>query len=148
MFAATRTRTFARAALALSLAFGAAACDDATGEEHSDAEGMQIVDEATNQVLVSVNAARQVNGALSVRAGQERALEVYFLDEDGDRMSLDDDEQLSWNVANTAVAQIEEHDGHLDLSGVTAGSTTVVLSIQHGGHSDYDSPTIPITVTP
>lgn len=148
MFGTSQTRTFARAALALSLAFGAAACSDSTGEEHADAEGLQIVDEATDQVIVSVNAQRQVNGSLTVGVGRERALEVYFLDEDGDRMTLDSDETLAWTVANTSIAELGEHEGHLDLEGIAAGSTTVVLSIQHGGHSDYDSPAIPIVVTP
>jgi hypothetical protein len=32
--------------------------------------------------------------------------------------------------------------------GVAVGSTTVVFRVLHGSHSDYDSPAIPIAVTP
>lgn len=140
-----------RAALAVLLAATVAACDDdATGaEEHREAAGLVVVDEATNADLVTVNAARQVTGTLTVPAGGERAVEVYFVDEDGDRFQLDDgDEELRWTVANTAIADFEAHDGHLDMVGKVAGNTTVLFRIWHGGHSDYDSPNIPVTVTP
>lgn len=148
MFGTIQTRRFARAALALSLAFGAAACSDSTGVEHADAEGLEIVDAATNQVIVRVNAQRQVTGGLSVAAGGERAIEIHFLDDDGDRMALDSDETLTWTIANPAIAALGEHGGHHDLEGLQAGSTTVEFQITHGGHFDYQSPLIPITVTP
>jgi hypothetical protein len=109
-----------------------------------------VITNQNNVTLASVNAARQVTGSLTVAAGQAQHLDVYFVDEDGDRFSLDDDDghSLDWTVANESVAVIDAHEGHLDLDGVSAGSTTVVFRIMHGNHSDYDSPAIPITVTP
>ena len=41
-----------------------------------------------------------------------------------------------------------ERPGGMRTASPSAGSTTVVFSILHGNHSDYDSPAIPITVTP
>ncbi|HEX2203095.1 MAG TPA: Ig-like domain-containing protein [Longimicrobium sp.] len=153
MFARLSTRRAARAALVLALA-ATGACGDATGpddddDDHQEAAGMVITDQS-NVTLVSVSAQRQVTGTLTVAAGQARHLEVYFVDEDGDRFQLDDGDEhaLAWEVANESVATIDSHDGHLDLDGVAAGSTTVVFSLLHGNHSDYDSPAIPITVTP
>ena len=140
-----------RAALVLVATAALSACgdDDGTGpEEHNEAVGMVITNQ-NNTTLVSVNAARQVAGTLTVAAGAAQHLSVYFLDEDGDRFQLDGtDHTLDWTVANEAVAAIDSHGDHMDLDGVAAGSTTVVFSILHGNHSDYDSPAIPITVTP
>ena len=146
------TKVLGRLAL-VALVAGSAACDSITGgdddgDDHGDAEGIVVVDEATNQTLVTVNAQRQVTGSLTVRAGQERALEVFFVDSNGTRFEADDDYSLGYDVANTAVARISEHDGHLDLDGVAAGSTTATFRLVHGGHDDYASPAITITVTP
>ena len=150
MFATTKT-LLTRAALVLCATATLAACDgDGTGpDDHHEAAGMVITNQ-NNAVLASVNAQRQVTGALTVRAGQAQHLEIWFVDEEGDRFQLDDGDEhtLTWAVANTGVAAIDEHDGHYDLDGVAVGNTTVVFSILHGGHSDYDSPAIPITVTP
>lgn len=149
MFRGTRN-LMNRAALVLAATATLAACDGTTDpDDHHDAVGVVITDQ-NNTTLVSVNAARQVTGSLTVAAGAARHLEVYFLDEDGDRFQLEDGDEhtLGWTVANENVAVIDSHDGHLDLDGVAAGSTTVVFSVMHGNHSDYDSPAIPIVVTP
>lgn len=150
----TKTRTMmSRAALALMATAVLAACeDDSTGpdHDHEEAVGMVITDQ-NNTTLVSVNAGRQVTGSLSVAAGAGRHLSVYFVAEDGDRFQIeesDTEHSLDWTVANEAIAVIDSHGDHMDLDGVSAGSTTVVFSIMHGNHSDYDSPAIPITVTP
>ena len=153
MFAPKPFRRTVRAALVLALFSAVAACEDSTGvddDDHQEAVGMVITNQ-NNQVLASVNAQRQVTGSLTVAAGQAQHLDIYFVDEDGDRFQISDDDDehsLGWAVANTAIARIEGHDDHHDLDGVAAGNTTVVFSILHGNHSDYDSPQIPITVTP
>lgn len=138
-------------ALAFLVAVGVAACSDSTGSDHDHAEaaGLEVVDHSTDAVLVRVNADRAVTGSLTVGAGAGRALEVYFLDDHGHRIELDDDHaELRWEIANTAIATLESHGDHLDLSGHAAGATTVVFRAWHGSHSDYDSPAIPLTVTP
>ena len=152
MFARSTTRWTSRAALVLALALTATACEDATGsddDDHHEAVGLVITGQ-NDVVLASVDAQRQVTGSLTVPAGEARHIEVHFLDEDGDRFQLGDDDEhtLGWEVANESVATVDAHDGHLDLDGVAAGSTTVVFSVIHGNHSDYDSPAIPIVVTP
>ena len=151
MFGGTR-KLIGRAARVLAAAALLAACGDGTGpdHEHEEAVGMVITDQ-NNATLVSVNASRQVTGSLTVAAGAGRHLSVWFLAADGDRFQIaddDDEHSLDWTVANENVALIDAHAGHLDLDGVAAGSTTVVFHIMHGNHSDYDSPAIPITVTP
>jgi hypothetical protein len=151
MFATTR-KLINRAALALLATTVLAACgDDGTGPEDDHQEAVGMVITRDNATLVSVNSARQVTGSLTVGAGSGDHFNVFFVDEDGDRFQLeedDDEHSLAWTVANESVAHVHSHGDHLDLEGVAAGSTTVVFSIMHGGHSDYDSPPIPITVTP
>lgn len=150
MFTMTNARRTSRALLALTLALGAAACDNGSTEpdDHDEAAGLVVLDE-NDAVLVSVNAARQVTGSLTVQAGEAEHVEVWFVAEDGDRFQPDGGEHtLGWEVANEAVAVIDSHGDHMDLDGVSAGTTSVVFSIMHGNHSDYDSPAIPVTVTP
>lgn len=149
MFVHTR-KLINRAALALMATGVLAACEsDGTGpDDHDEAAGLVVLDQ-NDVAVVSVNAARQVTGSLTVQAGQARHLEVWFVAEDGDRFQPDGDEHsLDWTVANEAIAMIDAHGDHMDLDGIAAGNTTVVFSILHGNHSDYDSPAIPITVTP
>jgi hypothetical protein len=142
-----------RAALVLAATAALTACeDDSTGpddHDHDEAAGVVVLAEGSTTPLVTVDAARQVTGSLTVQAGQDRHLEVWFVAEDGDRFRPDGDEHtLDIRVANGAIADLHAHGDHLHLEGVAAGSTTVVFSILHGNHSDYDSPAIPITVTP
>jgi hypothetical protein len=148
MFAGMKKVT-SRAALVLAATFALGACDGTTQpDDHDEAAGLVILDQ-NDATVVSVNAARQVTGSLTVQAGQARHLEVWFVAQDGDHFQPDGDEHtLGWTVANEAVAVIDSHDDHLDLDGIAAGNTTVVFSIMHGNHSDYDSPAIPILVTP
>jgi hypothetical protein len=139
-----------RLALAVLLSAGAAACDSSTEpEDHDEAVGVVVLDRATKQTLASVAANRQVTGGLTVKAGAERAVEVWFVAEDGDRFLPDgDDHKLAIRVADATRARIESHGDHMDLAGLQAGATTVVFAIEHGEHDDYRSEPIPITVTP
>ncbi|WP_420127244.1 hypothetical protein [Longimicrobium sp.] len=139
-----------RAALVLAATAMLGACEsDGTGpDDHHEPAGMVIVG-ANNATLVTINAARQVTGSLTVRAGQGAHVEVFFVDEDGDRFQPDGDEHtLEWTVANEAIAEIHSHDDHMDLEGVAVGATTVEFRLMHGNHPDYTAPGIPITVTP
>ena len=150
MFAKTR-KLINRTALVLAATAMLTACDDGTGpEDHREAVGMVITDQ-NNTTLVTVNASRQVTGSLTVARGAARHLEVYFVDEDGDRFQLedgDDEFRLEVDVANPSIAAIDSHGDHMDLEGLAAGTTTAEFKIMHGNHPDYESGDIPITVTP
>lgn len=136
----------AAAAAAVTLA----ACSDSTApQHHAEAEGMVVVDHATDEVLVTVDAARRVTGALSVPAGEEIVIGVFFVDADGDRFQPDGDEHtLAFSVADGTVASLGTHEDHMHLEGLRAGATTAEFSIRHGSHDDYRSPPVPVTVTP
>jgi len=146
------TKIPGRLALAVLLSAGIAACSSSTGpndHEHGEAVGLVVVDRATRDTLATVNASRQVTGGLEVEVGDDRALEVWFVDEDGDSFQPDGAHlTLGIRVADEAVAGIHAHGDHLDLEGLKVGTTTVVFAVVHGSHDDYTSPAIPVTVRP
>lgn len=137
--------------LVLALALFGAACSNPVEDDdhHEEAAGL-VVEDLQGNVLASVNASRAVTGGITLQAGQEREVRVTFVAADGDRITLDGDEfGLDATVANTGVAtwtQVADTGGR--IAGASAGSTTVVFDLTHGGHPDYRSPEIPVTVTP
>lgn len=138
------------AALAVLVFLVAGGCDTGTEPSgHRLPRGMQIGG-AGGTVLVTIDAQRNVTGSLTVRRGEELTLEVYFVDEAGDRHRASEggDYPLGWEIVNGAIAAIEAHGDHYDLVGRAGGTTAVRFKLMHGGHSDYDSPLVPIVVTP
>lgn len=151
----TTTRPVQLAAgLVLSLAL--AACSDSTGpdDDHHEPAGLRAT--LGGQVVVSVNPARQVTGSFSVAAGiTSGPITVEFLDEDGDVIAVDDEEYLGVEVDTPARLTITQNPAGsftIQLVGVTAGTTNIRLKLMHGvppgGHADYISPNIGVTVTP
>lgn len=153
MFSLSTTRA-AGALLAVALATGA--CSDSTGpdDEHQEPAGLRATMNGT--VVVSVNPARQVTGSFTVGVGATSApITVTFLDEDGDVVATDDDEYLQVVVDTPARASLVQNPGGaytIQFTGLTAGTTSVRLNLMHGvfpgGHADYSSPNITLTVTP
>lgn len=129
-----------------------AACDSPTetDDDEKDVAGLELVG-PSGTILASVNSARAVTGGLSVKVGAEATFELFFLDPQGERFQItagDDEHSVKAVVGNTSIATVADHDGHFDLGGVGAGATTVSFIVVHGTHNDYESPAIPITVTP
>lgn len=137
-------------ALAMIVALSAAACDNPVGDEdHEEAAGL-VVEDAQGNPLATVDANRNVTGSVTVAAGQNREIRVFFVDEHGDRITLDGSEfTLRGTSAAAAVAtwtKLSESSGR--VAGVSAGATVIVFDLMHGGHPDYSAPGIPVTVTP
>lgn len=146
----TVDRIARRALAVLALALSAAACDNPVEreEEHHEAAGL-VVEDAQGAVLARVDRNRNVTGSITLRNGQDREIRVFFVDEDGGRITLGGDEgSLQGTVQNTAVAawtKLAEDRGR--LSGRAVGSTTIRFDLMHGGHPDYTAPDVPVTVT-
>lgn len=134
--------------LALAL-FGVACSNPVEDDDHHEEAAGVVVEDLQGNVLARVDASRNVTGSITLQSGQEREVRVTFLADDGDRIALDDDEfGLDATVANTGVAtwtQVAETGGR--LAGTSVGSTTIAFDLTHGGHPDYTSPAIPVTVT-
>lgn len=135
--------------LVLALALFGAACENPVEDhdDHEDAAGV-VVEDLQGNVLARVDASRNVTGGITLQSGQQREVRVTFLADDGDRIVLEDEFGLDATVANTGVAtwtQIAHTGGR--LAGTSVGSTTITFDLTHGGHPDYTSPAIPVTVT-
>ncbi|MCS7081492.1 MAG: hypothetical protein N2561_03145 [Bacteroidetes bacterium] len=117
-------------------------------EDHAEAEGLLLRIGA--QEVVRVWDAR-VTGSLSVRVGQELGpIEVYFLDENQRSFQPDPSEyRLQLNVANSAIASVRSGSSWtFYLRGLAAGQTSLEIVLLHGGHADFRTPAIPVTVAP
>lgn len=149
-------KIFQLALFPLALTFSACGDDDnpvntdSDGDTHAGAFGVQII--SSGQELAR-NQNREVSGEIEV--GHEKAtalLTVRFISEDGDIFTPDADAgfSLSWKVADETIAEVEQHaeDGvwSFHIVGVANGHTSVVIKLNHAGHTDFVSLEIPIHV--
>lgn len=142
--------------LLLSLTVLAIGCsnpagDDDDHEEHLHAEGAVL--KMSGAEIVRIEEGEVKSGNIEVNSGEETALiTIYFLDENGDEFQPEHDYELRWDQIDTAVAEIEQHeeDGKwsFHVVGVESGETSVRFRMWHTeeGHSDFDTPAIPIIV--
>jgi len=150
--------TRALLALAVVLAAGTAttACSDEELLGHTpdevEPEGLTI--SIGGQTAVTVQAG-QVTGSLTVQAGNETEnFTVVFTDHDGQPLDPEESdfvvEGQSADEATAEFHRIAAFTGHLE--GHAAGETTIVFKLMHppgpDAHSNFDSPPIPVTVTP
>ncbi|MGB0651495.1 MAG: hypothetical protein ACPG8N_07060 [Rhodothermales bacterium] len=123
--------------------------DDHDHDDHAEAEGIQIIDGSTvlYQVLEGAVTCDAAPCGITVAAGQTlNALEVAFIDHDGDEIhaeDLDDEFSLGFSVVNPAVAIVEQNGRFgLNVRGVIAGSTAMQVQLNHDGHADLTSPPV------
>ena len=123
---------------------------DADGDTHADAFGVQII--SSGQELARYASGR-VSGEIEVGHEKETALlTVRFIGEDGDIVTPDADDgfSLSWEIADETIAEVEQHaeDGawSFHIVGVANGQTSIVIKLNHNGHTDFVSLEIPIHV--
>ena len=119
-------------------------------EEHAEAYGLVIISSGDEIVRQQDG---EVEGVIEVGHDLETPLlQVYFLDEDGDRFRphAEDGYSLGWEIGDETIAEVEHHeeDGAwaFHIVGVGVGETTLVLKIDHSGHSDFVSKEIEIHV--
>ncbi|MDX1585772.1 MAG: hypothetical protein R3222_03475 [Balneolaceae bacterium] len=121
-------------------------------EEHENAVGAILI--TNGQEIVRIEEGRVVSGQIEVAAGEETTLiSIYFLADDGDEFQPDEpDYSLRWSDIDTSIADVEQHaeDGKwgFHIHGEAQGNTSVVLRLWHDGegHSDFDTPSIPVIV--
>jgi hypothetical protein len=129
--------------LAVAGALVLAACEsDPTGLDHSDPEGVELV---MNGAVIARYDGGTWTGEMSVNQGAETPhISVYFVDDDGDRITFGSDFYLEVEVEDETIAEFEqdtpgEFGGH--LHGIARGTTGVVFRLMHGsvgsGHPDF-----------
>lgn len=136
----------------IPLALVIASCSNPAGsdQEHHD-EAVGAVLKMNGQEIARYENG-EVSGDISVGEGEETALiSIYFLSDDGDEFQPEEEEfTLSYEVADTSVAEVEQHeeDGRwrFHVRGLATGATTAAFSLYHEGHSDFNTDGIPVRV--
>lgn len=139
-------------------------CDEddpsSPSEEHFDAAGVEIED-ATGAVFFKVFKGQvdaSVNEKFEIPIGMSDHFEIYFLDDNGNRLEEPEDHHytLGYEIEDPSIVALHQHeDDHDDdhyeewefhLEGLKAGETTLELSILHEGHSDFRTGKFPVLV--
>lgn len=124
------------------------ASNDDDHEEHSEPHSVEFIE--NDDTIVTYNEG-DVNGHFDVNSEDETSLiTAKFFDEDGDEIhgeDLDDEYSLAWEIANTDIAHIEQHDEDgrwsFHIVGKQTGETTVQFLLQHGdNHADFETPAV------
>ena len=119
---------------------------------HGEPVGLKIVDEESGNVLATVNADGSVTGSLTLAAGTTTDhLEVKFFDEGGVEFQPEaPPHSLGITTANTSVVGITGQEAEepwaFKLQGLSAGTTTITLSILHDGAVEETFAAINVTV--
>ena len=152
--------------LGIFLALFVVSCEDddhAHEEEHTDAEGFILESEGTE---IYREFKGTTTGSVTVAVGATLEVSVHFLGDDGKELEHEEHEgeeeegSLRVSGANSSIATVEVEEGHddggdhdheeemaLEITGVSAGSTSFKLELMHEGHADYTSTNnVPITV--
>lgn len=151
-----------------SLALFTVGCEDDDHDEHgheeghTDAEGFKLEDENGNEVYSQFEGA--IEGAITLNVGETLELTVHFLDDDGNEIEHEEEEEgedhedgleVSGADPNIAIVEVEGHedegDGHdhgmgLHIEGVSSGTTNFELRLMHQGHADFTSLDVLVTV--
>lgn len=152
----TTIKKYSALVLLLSLiAIGANSCSDNPAtptQEHVEVFGVVIYNSGAEIVRYEKGV---VTGEFDVAEGDDTPLlNVRFLDEQGNIIPTDKvaDKAFSlrWTVANTAIADVEQHadDGkwNFHIAGKKEGSTSIKIQLFHNDHADFTSKEIPIHV--
>ena len=154
--------------LLTSLALFTVGCEDDDHDEHgheeghTDAEGFKLEDENGSEVYRQFEGA--IEGAITLNVGETLELTVHFLDDDGNEIEHEEEEEggdhedgleVSGADPNIAIVEVEGHedegDGHdhgmgLHIEGVSSGTTNFELRLMHQGHADFTSLDVLVTV--
>ncbi|MFL3024813.1 MAG: hypothetical protein ACJZ1P_03000 [Candidatus Neomarinimicrobiota bacterium] len=144
--------------LGIFLALFVVSCEDddhAHEEEHTDAEGFILESEGTE---IYREFKGTTTGSVTVAVGATLEVSVHFLGDDGKELEHEEHEgeeeegSLRVSGANSSIATVEVEEGHddggdhdheeemaLEITGVSAGSTSFKLELMHEGHADYTS---------
>ncbi len=116
-------------------------------DDHEEAEGLVLTLSGTDVVTVKEG---KVTGSITVTDNQKTPMmDVFFLDTEGKRFQPSDTlKTLEWSFAASDISEAEQEGERwkIRFKGRAVGQTTFELRLMHGGHADFRTPQIPITV--
>lgn len=125
-------------------------------EEEFEAEGLVIIESGFRFF-------RYFKGEIDSGEGRAEVLEapigmtphwrIMFLDENGDEIDPPDDPEFTfgWTIADPDILEVVQDEGdegsfEFHLRGLHEGETTIVLKVEHDGHTDFSTQPIPVHV--
>lgn len=140
--------------LFISLIVLAPACSNSTSgddeHEHEEADGFFLVMDA--DTIVTQLPKATVEGSIALTVGEETSLiAIYFIAPDGDEFQPEGEEHnLVSELSQDGIVIFEHNDSDkwsFRLKAETAGTTNLTLFLYHEDHPDFETQTIPVTVT-
>jgi hypothetical protein len=141
--------------MATLMVAGLAGCDSSTEPIVEDREPVaaEVYDRATGELLAYTHGTGSGihwdGGIPHLSVSEEIALDVVFLDDDGEVIPLGGAYEVRARLADDSpenVIEFSNHGDHIDVEAVGPGTASVVLMFYHDGHSEWDAPPLAVHV--
>lgn len=142
----TKSIKFVLVALVVSLSVSA--CKSAHDDDHLDIGSFRIL---SNGEVVAQQNGTTVTGSITLaRESTSSVMTLEFRDPEGSVLSITDEDlylEIDSNNPGVVLAQnSNESRWSFTLTGVSAGSASIVVKLMHGNHADFESRPISVTV--
>jgi hypothetical protein len=138
----------------MAFAFISCSEDDPVSDQHDHAEAEGLVIKYSGNTIMRIFEGEFDDlyaKKITLDEGSSMpALEVFFLDHDGDEFQTDDtDKSLGWLIGDETVLKLipdSEQKWMFELEALKEGTTDLEIRILHNDHPDFKSPKIPVEV--
>jgi len=124
--------------------------DDYDHDHDEEVSTFDIIDRSADEVTADVHDDHWHGSLPNVPEGDNISLGAYIEDDHGDEIELDGDHyELGVALADGApegIVSFDYHGDHVHIIGEDEGMTEVVFELIHDGHTDYETPSIPVEV--
>ena len=124
--------------------------DDYDHDHDEEVSTFDIIDRSADEVTADVHDDHWHGSLPDVPEGDNISLGAYIEDSHGDEIELDGDHyELGVSLADGApegIVSFDYHGDHVHIIGDDEGMTEVVFELIHDGHTDYETPSIPVEV--
>lgn len=141
--------------VALAL-IGVAGCDRSSTDpidDHGEPAAAAVYDRSSGELLAETHGTggniHWDGGLPDLAVGAGLEVDVVFFDGEGHEIPFDEGFEVRARLADGApegVVEVAAHLDHLDIEAVGEGTTELVFMLWHGGHADWETPPLPVTV--
>ena len=123
-------------------------------EEEFEAEGLVIIESGYRffrYFMGEIDSGEGRAEVLEAPIGLTPHWRIMFLDENGDEIDPPEDPEFTfgWTIADPGILEVHQDEGDegsfdFHLRGLQEGETTIVLKVDHDGHTDFSTQPIPV----